>query len=86
MRECSSRNTGQFLDEIDRKHESQLRKSVEEILLINIGLIINVTEKNACNYSYIVYVLYYLVHCMEIAWISWSGDIFNLQCLRKDFN
>ena len=28
MRECSSRNTVQFLDEIDRNHESQLRKSL----------------------------------------------------------
>ena len=45
MRECSSRNTVQFLDEIDHNHESQLRKSLEEILLINIWLIINATEK-----------------------------------------
>ena len=28
IRECSSRNTVQFLDEIDRNHESQLRKSL----------------------------------------------------------
>ena len=30
MGKCSSRNTVQFLGEIDRNHESQLRKSLEE--------------------------------------------------------
>ena len=45
----------------------------KEISLINIGLIINATEKNTCNYTYAVYVLYYLVHGVEIAWISYYG-------------
>ena len=58
IREDSSRNTVQFLNETDRNHECQLRKSLEKILLINIRLIINATEKNACNYTYAVYVLY----------------------------
>ena len=30
MRECSSRNTVQFLEEIDRNPESQLRKSLQK--------------------------------------------------------
>ena len=30
----------------------------KNFLLINIWLIINATEKNACNYTYAVYVLY----------------------------
>ena len=33
MKECSSRNTVQFLDEVDCNHESQLRK----LLIILIG-------------------------------------------------
>ena len=31
MRECSSRNTVQFLDEIDHNHESQLRKLLRNL-------------------------------------------------------
>ena len=31
MRECSSRITVQFLDEIDRNHESQLRKLLKNL-------------------------------------------------------
>ena len=31
MRECSSRNTVQFLDEMDRNHESQFRKRLKNL-------------------------------------------------------
>ena len=42
----SSRNTVQFLTEIDRNHECQLRKSLERnFIFLNIGLIINATAK-----------------------------------------
>ena len=44
MRECSSRNTVQFLNETDRNHECQLRNHWEK-LFINVRLIINATEK-----------------------------------------
>ena len=42
------------------------------ICFFYIELIINAT-KNTCNYTYAVYVLYYSVHCMEIARISCYG-------------
>ena len=32
MRECSSRNTVQFLDEIDHNHETQLRKLLKILI------------------------------------------------------
>ena len=35
MKECSSRNTVQFLDEIDRNHESQLSKLLKENVIDN---------------------------------------------------
>ena len=56
MRECSSRNTVQILGEIDRNHESQLRKLLKNFggnLLLNIWYIINCTER---NYIYIYYI------------------------------
>ena len=48
MRECSSRNTVQFLYEIDRNHESQLRKFIENFidnLLLDIWRIIDCNLK-----------------------------------------
>ena len=44
IREGSSRNTVQFLTEIDRNHKCQLR-NVCKILFLEIGVIIDVTEK-----------------------------------------
>ena len=46
---------------------SAQKMTVKKFVLINIGLIINATEKNACNYTYVVYVLHYSIYCMEIA-------------------
>ena len=87
IRGCSSRNTVQFLTEIDRNHECQLRKSWGTILLINIGLNLNATEENTCNYTYAV--LYYLVpvwKLFEFPAIADDLHSYDLQCLRKDFN
>ena len=36
MRECSSRNTVQFLYEIDRNHESQLRELLKNLRVSSI--------------------------------------------------
>ena len=58
MMECSSRNTVQFLTKIDHNHESQLRKSLEEILLINIWLLLMPLKKNTCNFTYAAYIFY----------------------------
>ena len=61
MRECSSRITVQFLDEIDRNHESQLRKflkNLRDMLLLDIWHIINCTEKKYMYYNiYIIFIL-----------------------------
>ena len=74
MRECSSRNTVQFLDEIDRNHESQLRKLLKNLggnLLLNIWYIINCTEKK--NYIYYnIYVIFILMrgNCLDfLLWV-----------------
>ena len=59
MRECSSRNTVQFLNEIDRNHEFQLRKllgnlrkdSIDEYLA-SLSIIL---KKNTCTTIYVIY-------------------------------
>ena len=72
MRECSSRNTVQFLDEIDRNHESQLRK----LLWILIGCYIVEYLVFYLLYwkkiTYITKYITYLSYFVEIAWISCS--------------
>ena len=58
MRGCSSRITVQFLDEIDRNYESQLRnllKNLRDVLLLGIWHIFDCTEKNAHTIIYILY-------------------------------
>ena len=59
MRECSSRNTVQFLDEIDRNHESQLRKLLknlrEQSIAEYLAYLLIVLKKNACTTIYILY-------------------------------
>ena len=61
MRECSSRITVQFLNEIDRNHESQIRKllrNLKSILLLSIWRLINCTEKKIHVLQYMQYILY----------------------------
>ena len=58
MRECSSRITVQFLDEIDRNHESQLRKFLKnfrDIVLLDIWHIIVNCNKKIHIYIYYIY-------------------------------
>ena len=57
MRECSSRITVQFLNQIDHNHESQLRKflkSLRDILLMDIWHIL-IVKKNAYTTIYMLY-------------------------------
>ena len=68
MKKCSSRNTVQFLNEIDRNHESQPRKSLKKILLINTRPIINSTEK--------IHVILYMQH-IYIIFSLLCGDCLN---------
>ena len=76
--------------ETDRNHECQLRKSLREILLINIWLIINATEKKIhvilhMQYMYCIFGLL-CGNCLNfLLWMMIFRN-YNLQCLRKDFN
>ena len=59
MMECSSRNTVQFLDKVDRNHECQLRKLLKTLrdnLLLDIWHIIDCTEKEI-EYIYTIFIL-----------------------------
>ena len=76
MRECSSRNTVQFLDEIDHSHESQLRKSLgklkKQILLMSIRPIINSTEKiHVILHMQYIFFIFSLLHGNCLNFLLW---------------
>ena len=89
MRECSSRITVQFLDEIDHNHESQLRKLLKNLrdnLLLSIWHFINCTEKKLHILQYIYYIYPNAWKLLEFP--ALGDDLHNcsLKCLQNCLN
>ena len=59
MRECSSRITVQFLDEIDHNHDSQLRKLLKDLREDYCWVFGGCTERKftCMQYVYIIFIL-----------------------------
>ena len=73
MRECSSRNTVQFLIEIDCNLESQLRKSLKNLFDKYSAYFLS-TEKKLHVILSMQYICSIFGYCVDISRISCNGD------------